>query len=61
MKIPGHFSVQIYRLKDKLLHPDLIGAFIEEFQREYNRLMQADRAQRSNKLRELEQVRRKIE
>ena len=43
-------------LKDQLLHPDLIAEFIAEYQREYNRLMQSERADRTRLEKELSQV-----
>ncbi len=48
-------------LKDRLLSADLIAAYLKEYQREYNRLMQAERASRSTAERELAQVQRKID
>ncbi|MCU9850562.1 recombinase family protein [Defluviimonas sp. WL0024] len=48
-------------LKEHLLHPDLIAEFVAEYQREYNRLMQSDRAKRSRLETELGQVTRKID
>ena len=43
-------------LKDQLLHPDLIAEFIAEYQREYNRLMHSERADRTRLEKELSQV-----
>jgi len=48
-------------LRDHLLHPDLIAEFVSEYQREWNRLVQTERASRDNVERELSQVRRKID
>ncbi|SCM76412.1 hypothetical protein KL86PLE_40217 [uncultured Pleomorphomonas sp.] len=36
-------------LRDKLLHPDVIAAFVEAYQREYNAARQADIATRRGK------------
>ncbi len=47
-------------LRDKLLHPDLIAAFVEEFQREYNKAMQADLAIRRIREAELAKVEQSI-
>lgn len=46
-------------LKDRLLSADLIAAYLQEYQREYNRLMQEERASRATAERELAQVQRK--
>ena len=43
-------------LRDQLLHPDLIAEFIAEYQREYNRLMQSERADRTRLKKEHSQV-----
>lgn len=48
-------------LKDRLLSPDLIAEFVEEYQREYNRLMQADLNDKRRKERELLRVTQQID
>lgn len=47
-------------LKDRLLHPDLLAAFVEEFQREFNRLRQESQAERSGLESQLAKTRRSI-
>ena len=48
-------------LKDKLLHPDLIAAFVTEYQAEYNRLASNIAKDRSKAERKLSGVKRKID
>ncbi|ATN36026.1 resolvase [Rhizobium sp. ACO-34A] len=47
-------------LRDKLLHPDLIAAFVEEYQQEYNKAIQADLATRRIREAELTKVEQSI-
>ncbi len=47
-------------LRDKLLHPGLIAAFVEEYQREYNKAIQADLATRRIREAELAKVEQSI-
>jgi site-specific DNA recombinase len=48
-------------LRDRLLAPDLIGEFVEEYRREYNRLMRERNTARSTYEQELVQVQRRID
>ncbi|MCB1467469.1 MAG: recombinase family protein [Rhizobiaceae bacterium] len=48
-------------LRDQLLHPDLIAAFVSEYQREWNQMMQVEMAERTQAERDLAQVQRKID
>ncbi len=47
-------------LRDKLLHPDLIAAFVEEFQREYNKSRQSELALRQMREAELSKIEQSI-
>ncbi|PIP00026.1 hypothetical protein [Pleomorphomonas carboxyditropha] len=46
--------------RDKLLHPDVIAAFVEEYQREYNAARQAGIAARRGREAKLAKVRQAI-
>ncbi|MCH6205902.1 recombinase family protein, partial [Brucella ciceri] len=47
-------------LRDRLLHPDIIAAFVEEYQQQYNKAMQADLATRHLREAELTKIEQSI-
>jgi hypothetical protein len=47
-------------LRDKLFHPELIAAFVDEFQQEYNKAIRADLATRRLREAELAKVEQSI-